>query len=891
MRRIPLLAALAVLFVCSCAKEADAPATKTQNPAPEEVMQSVYLPGQINVYFDEALVSLLETGADAPMVRTKAPGLEEAMEELGVVSFERLFPVDEEFEDRHREFGLHRWYRVRFDGGTPSPEAAERFMLLDGVQNARPVNKVKMTVESYFNDPLESRQWHYHNTGSSKRSDINVVPVWKDYTTGSSNVIVSVVDGGIDQTHEDLAAAVVPPGDNGSKNFMRNNTGYRIVAHDHGTHVAGTIGAVNNNGKGVAGIAGGNAQAGVAGVRLMSCQVFQTNPDGTPLGGGANFEAAIVWGADHGAVLSNNSWGHDFTDNNGNYNKDAAEASHNFYLQPNTGAYKDGLKDAIDYFNKYGGMNKSGQQTGPMAGGVVFFAAGNEGRPWGSPAGYPGCVAVGAITNLGARSNFSNYGEWVDICAPGVGVISTTPGSTYSEMSGTSMACPHVTGVAALVVSYCGGEGFTREQLIEKMIGGANSADYPASYRIGPLVDALGAITYGTGEPPEKVTDFTVDKVLSNNVTISLKVPSDRDGKPAYGFRVLAAESQSALQGCNPRSPGSGVLYGDFLSGDAAVGETVTGTVGDLGFNKSYYISVSAFDYGRNFSEITGIKTITTGSNHAPVISTEYAGDYKFHVHDRFQIPFNIVDEDNHVLTVQFDKDENDKGVLSLLESTKSGEYVLQVLGVASPEGKYVATLSASDNYGLSAKVVINYEVLPNQAPVVKKEIDNVILNYAGDMVKLNMEDFVIDPDGEVLNYKIDISDNSVVHLSQNTGSAVLTVTALADAGLATVTLSATDAGGKTVSTSFKVLVRAASQEMQAYPNPVVETLYVGTGQNADSASISIYNAVGAKVYSTTAYCSAFEPAVINMRNAGPGLYTLEVEYGGKVYRSNLIKK
>ena len=885
MRRIPLLAALVAVLVCACSKEAEAPVTKATDSAREaDAALSVYLPGQINVYFDDNLVSLLENGADTPEVRTKAPGLEEAMAELGVVSFERLFPVDEEFEERHREFGLHHWYRVRFEGGTPSPKAAERFLLLPGVCNARPVNKVKTAVDPYFNDPLEKSQWGYHN--ASGRSDVNVVPVWKEYTRGSSNVIVSVVDGGIDQTHEDLAANLVPPGDNGSKNFMNNNTGYRIVAHDHGTHVAGTIAAVNNNGKGVCGIAGGDARNGEAGVRLMSCQVFQKD-----LKGGANFEAAIVWGADHGAVVSNNSWGHDFEDDHGNYNKDAAEASHNFYLQPNTGAYRDGLKDAIDYFNTHAGKNKSGVQTGPMAGGVVFFAAGNDGRPYGSPAGYPGVIAVGAVTNYGTRSNFSNYGEWVDICAPGVGIVSTTPGNTYSEMSGTSMACPHVTGVAALVVSYCGGEGFTREQLWEKMLGGANSADFPASYRIGPLVDALGAITYGTGEPPEKVSGFTVDEVVSNNVTVSLKVPADRDGHPAYGFRLLASENLSALQSCNPRAPGSSVIHGDFLSREAAVGETIQGSVGDLGFNKTYYICISSFDYGRNFSEISEVKTITTGGNHAPTITTAYTGDFKFHVHDRFQIPFTIQDEDRHVVNVQFDKDADDTGVLSLLESTKPGEYVLQVLGVASPEGKYRGVLSASDNYGLSAEYVIDYEVLPNSAPVVVKQIDNILLNYAGDMVKINMEEYVVDPDGETLAYDITISDNSVVHLSQSATGAVLTLTAIADTGLANVTLEATDAGGKTISVSFKVLVRSSELEMQAYPNPVVETLYVGTGKNPESAKITLYNALGAKVYSTSAYCSAFEPAAVNMRNAGPGLYTLEVEYGGKVYKSNLIKK
>ncbi|MBO4435159.1 MAG: S8 family serine peptidase [Bacteroidales bacterium] len=889
MRRFSLMAALAVLFVCACSKEADAPMTKNPVWQSSEPFGSVFQPGQINVYFDDAMVAMIEAGADAVSVRTKAPGLSEAMEELGVVSFERVFPVDDEFEEDHRAFGLHRWYRVRFEGGSPSEAAAERFLLLDGVQNARPVYREK-TDETFFNDPLENRQWHYHNGSTTIHSDVNVVPVWKNYTTGSSKVIVSVVDGGIDQQHEDLAAAVVPPGENGSKNFMRNNTGYRIVAHDHGTHVAGTIGAVNNNGKGVCGLAGGDAKNGVSGVRLMSCQVFQEG-----LSGGANFEAAIVWGADHGAVVSNNSWGHDFKDANGNYNKDAAEQSHYFYLQPNEGQYHDSLKDAIDYFSAKAGrssVNGPQRSDSPMSGGVVFFAAGNDGRPYGPPAEYPGVIAVGAVTSRGARSNFSNYGEWVDICAPGVGVISTTPDNTYSEMSGTSMACPHVVGVAALVVSYCGGQGFTREQLWEKMIGGANSADFPSSYRIGPLVDALGAITYGTGEPPEKVTDFTVDEVVSNNITVSLRVPSDRDGQPAYGFRLLAAESLSALQSCNPRSPGSSVFYGDFLSRDAAIGDLITGTVGDLGFNKQYYISVSAFDYGRNFSEITSVKTINTGSNHAPVITTAYAGDFKFHVHERFQIPFTITDEDRHVVNVQFDKDANDAGgVLSLLESTKADEYVLQVLGIASPEGKYHGVLTASDNYGLSAVYEIDYEILPNEAPVIVKPMDNYMLNVAGQVVKINTEDYIVDPDGETLNYAISISDNSVVHVSQSAASAVLTLTAIADSGLATVTLSATDAGGKNVTASFKVLVRSAEQEIQAYPNPVVETLYVGTGQTPDDAKISIYNAAGAMVYSTTTKCSAFEPAEINMRTAGPGLYSLKVEYGGKVYMSSLIKK
>ena len=884
MNRIPLLTALAVFLVCACVKETGPGVVKSI--APDDggrLAASVYIPGQITVYFDDELVSLVEGGAPTKSQSPCAAGLASVFEELGVASMERLFPVDEDFEDRHREFGLHRWYRVRFDEGTPSPAAVERFSLVPGVLNARPELRT-CTDEAYFNDPLEKNQWHYHNSSPSW-ADVNIVPVWQKYTTGSSNVIVAVVDAGIDLSHEDLAAAVLSPGENGSRNFMINNSGYRIVAGQHGTHVAGTIGAVNNNGKGVAGIAGGDAQAGVAGVRLMSCQIFQ---DG--LAGGANDAAAIVWGADHGAVICNNSWGYKFDDDRGNYDKSAAEDTHNFFLKPNSGAYKDGMKDAIDYFNKYAGTDKKGRQTGPMAGGLVCFASGNDGRIYGAPACYPGCMSVGAISSYGTRSTFSNYGEWVDICAPGVNVLSTVPGNKYESLSGTSMACPHVAGVAALVVSYCGGQGFTREMLWEKLVGGANSADVPASYRIGPLVDALGAIVYGSGEPPQKVEESNVDNVVSNNVTVTVTVPADRDGQPAYGFRLLASENPDELMACDPRSPGS-VHYSDFLSREAAVGEKVTGVLDDLGFNTSYHVAVSAFDYGRNFSDAVMVGTVTTGDNHAPTITTDYKGDFKFQVHEVFTIAFNISDEDGHVVNVQYDKDENDTGALSLVESTRAGEYLLQVIGVASESRTYHSVLRASDNYGMSVEYPIDYEVLPNHEPRIIKPIENIRLDYAGDSRKIDMEQYVVDPDGETLSYKIDISDNSVVHVTQNTGIATLTLTGLADSGLATVTLTATDAGGKVVSVSFKVLVRSAGQEFQAYPNPVVETLYVGTGETVGSADISLYNSIGARVYSAASECSAFEPAAINMKNAGPGIYTLVVKYGGKVYNSNIIKK
>lgn len=886
LRAVSLSLAVAGLFTLSCAKpeaEEAVPVSGVPGEETESASHGVFVPGVFEVYLDDDMVQLVEEDLANGNVPTKSAPLTAFFEEMGVTGMERIFPDAGEFEPRHREFGLHKWYWVYFDQNAAVRTKAEGMLHdIPGILNVNPVHRL-VTADNVFNDPLLSRQWHYDNKGTTW-ADVNIVPVWKNYTTGSSDVIVSVIDGGIDPTHEDLVENFIPGGENGSKNFMTGNTGYRIVAHDHGTHVAGTISAVNNNGKGVAGIAGGDAAKGIKGARLMSCQIFQEGLRGS------NSDAAIVWGADHGAVISNNSWGYDFVDDHGNYDKQSAESTHNLFVQPNTGDYKSSFKDAVDYFNKYAGM-KGGKQVGPMAGGIVFFAAGNDGRPYGPPGCYPGCMSVGAITNYGTRSNFSNYGDWVDIAAPGVSVMSTIPGNKYGEMSGTSMACPHVTGVAALVISYCGGDGFTRDQLWDKLIGGANSSDLPASYRIGPLVDALGAINYGTGEPPQPVASFTVDKVVSNNVTITLTVPSDANGQPAYGFRVLAAPTQAALDACDPKSPGAGILHGSFLSRDAQVGETVTGTIGDLGFNETYYIAVSAFDYGRNFSQLSPSQTITTKGNHAPKITTDYTGGFSFKVQDSFDIVFNIVDEDEHVLTVEYEKDENDPGALRLLESIRPGEYVLHVAGNLADEGDYHAVLKASDNYGLYAEYPIDYTILPNAAPVVKKAFENIILHYSGEMVTVNTLDYIEDPDGEILAFNIQISDPSVVHVNQPAGTSNINITSLASSGVATVTLKGTDAGRKSAEASFQVLVRPEGTQVQSYPNPVTSTLFVGTGDEASQAEITLFSSTGAVVYDTVATCSAFAPAQIDVKGLAPGRYNLRVRYAGNEYNNVIIKK
>jgi subtilisin family serine protease len=179
----------------------------------------------------------------------------------------------------------------------------------------------------------------------------------------------------------------------------------------------------------------------------MSCQIFTGNES---LG---NAAAAIKWGADHGAVISQNSWGY-----------------------PDLDSTPGSVRAAVDYFVKYAGFDENGVQSGPMAGGLVVFAAGNE-KKNGSSSEYGNILNVTSVGAGFCKAGYSNWGDFADIAAPGgdVGakVLSTLPDNRYGWSAGTSMACPHVSGAAALIVSVCGGPGFTAGKLREILEGSA----------------------------------------------------------------------------------------------------------------------------------------------------------------------------------------------------------------------------------------------------------------------------------------------------------------------------------------------------------------------------------------------------------------------------------
>ncbi|MCB5247094.1 MAG: S8 family serine peptidase [Candidatus Cloacimonetes bacterium] len=355
----------------------------------------------------------------------------------------------------HHEWGLHLWFELRLDGGQNIRDIVMEYRKLgDIVHWAEPVYKktqdgveinslkpniqrlrkekvfTKWTPNDYF---YSTHQWDLNNTGQTNGTpdcDIDMPEAW-EIEKGHSEVVVCVEDGGIDLDHSDLSSHIwINPGeipgnniDDDSNDYIDDINGWDFVSddasiepHDHGSHVSGTISAVTNNNTGVAGIAGGSGSGD--GVRLMSCQVFTGET-------GGDFASPYSYAAANGAAISQNSWGYTYV-----------------------GVYEQAVLTAIDYFNANGGGSV-------MSGGITVFAAGNNGQTgnW-YPACYSGSFAVASTDHNDVKASSSNYGTWVAVSAPGVDIVNTGGDNNYYYMSGTSMACPHVSGVAALVLSY-----------------------------------------------------------------------------------------------------------------------------------------------------------------------------------------------------------------------------------------------------------------------------------------------------------------------------------------------------------------------------------------------------------------------------------------------------
>ncbi|MBR1576629.1 MAG: S8 family serine peptidase [Bacteroidales bacterium] len=826
----------------------------------------------MKVLFSEEMIGLIEEDLSRGQLRTRSEGLNDLTSELGVESMERLFPFAREYEPRTRKEGLHRWYKVRYAQDVPVTRATRAFEALPGVEQVEVPIKASLAT----NDRNWGDQWALNNV-RFPGYDINAQLVWENYTAGNPDVIVAVVDGGIDLTHPDLAWNCLS---SGHKNYVRGADG--IVGHDHGTHVAGTIAAVSNNGIGIAGVAGGDYARGKRGVSLLSQQCFYTVGSGQNASDrSGDFETALKEAADKGALIASNSWGYNF-DENDDGQITGSELASARSAHENVQYYS--IARAIDYFVKYAGCDNDGNQLpgSLMKGGLVVFAAGNENIPYGAPSNYEPCIAVGATTMNGSKASFSNYGDWVDICAPGSSIISTYPGGSFVSFSGTSMACPHVSGVAALIVSFFGGQGFTVDQLKSRLLEGARDIGLSTGARpIGSFVDAYGSFVAGDSRVPDPVTDFTVVP-MGHNVRFVFD-----GGGGAYGYMALAARSEEALLKTSLTQLDGGIEASHLIIADSeAPVEPRTITMLSLEPDTDYYVSVVAYSYGRRYSDLAPIRKIHTGTNGKPVISTEEGVSFVFRQYESVDIPFTLTDPDMDTLRVDFQT--NGRATLREEEDGR-WHFHLACQAVRAP-ASFQATVVVTDRYGAQALRSFNYSVLENVAPVLSDPFAPVLLTGAGEQADVALPPHFLDEDGEPLDFRVN-SLNTTLLSAELVDGQTLRITAK-DLGLGSVRVSASDAMGESVRGDVSVLVRPSGEQVTVLEGASFSDKLTVLG--ADTPAPTLLRLVGTSgviAAEVRGNYSAFEPIVLDTRGLSPGLYTLYVDIAGSVTRRTLVKK
>ena len=548
--------------------------------------------GTILVYFDAMAESrLAESATRGVATRTGIQGVDALLDKVGGYKAEPVFVVTEKNRKKVHSMGLHLWYELCFDEAEDLDSVASQLAEVAEVQYVEFSQEICRVGESesvpalqmadsratinVVLDPLYPYQWSLRNLGSAskvrisseyhympavkKDADINIEPAWK-LCYGDPSIVVAVVDEGVMFTHEDLRGnmwvntqEIAGDGvDNDENGYIDDVYGYNFVRLDsditwdrtgdkgHGTHVAGIISAERGNRIGVSGIAGGSGAKD--GVKIMSVQIVRGGRNARI----ANTAKGIQYAADNGAHILQNSWGYKSSLSDSSSPSNDVKYRQFFRLEAN----------AIDYF-----VANAGDESGPLKGGLVIFSAGNDGAGLPCyPSAYKPCIAVASFGPALKPAYYTNYGEGTDIVAPGGSlcyingaVLSTMPAAfgdptfkNYGLMQGTSMACPHVSGVAALGLSYAKklGKRYTAEEFRSMLLSATND--------INP---------YLTGSVPQLKIDYTnYQNKLGAGYIDAYKMLLQIDGTP-YSV-VGVGSSEISL------SPyfGSGVAVAEFKS-------------------------------------------------------------------------------------------------------------------------------------------------------------------------------------------------------------------------------------------------------------------------------------------------------------------------------------
>lgn len=469
----------------------------------------------------------------------------------------------------------------------PSVAYAEPNYILsvEPLRAARPgkaARSVRTTDEGNLpNDPMFKDLWGMNNegqTGGTKGWDVKAVKAWET-SKGSKNVVVAVIDTGVDYTHEDLSANIHSNAgemgkdaegkdkatngkDDDANGFVDDWHGWDFANkdndpkddHSHGTHCAGTIGGTGNNGKGVVGV---NWTVSILPIKFLT-------------GSGSGTLADAVLSIDYATKMKvdimSNSWG--------------------------GGGFTKTMEDSIIRANDAG---------------ILFVAAAgnstsnNDKNPhYPSSYGVANVLAVAAIDHNGAMASFSSYGATtVDLAAPGVDILSSVVGNTYKKYSGTSMATPHVAGAAALVRAVFPSISHLdlKARLMATVTPNVNVAGKTVA---GGVVDVFSAME-NDSVPPSTITDLKISGNDLTSVEVEFgAVGDDANAGAAAGYVVKYADQPIA-----DAKAFDAAKLGAVVSSSAPAGQKVKVLVPGLNIATAYFFAVRARDNVNNVSAVS----------------------------------------------------------------------------------------------------------------------------------------------------------------------------------------------------------------------------------------------------------------------------------------------
>lgn len=491
-------------------------------------------------------------------------------------------PVASPYADQSQLLG-DGLYSVHLKEGISVADALAWYKAQAGVDFAQSDSVIQAALTS--NDTYASQQWALNAIGAST--------AW-NYTTGSQQIVVAVIDTGVDYNHTDLAAniwrntgEVAGNGRDDDGNgyvddyygFNFNNSSSNPMDDNgHGTHVAGTIGAVGNNGTGAVGVNWN--------VRIMSLKFMDSGGSGYT----SSAVSAIYYAVNNGAKVINNSWG--------------------------GGGYDQALATAIQYARSRGV--------------IVVNAAGNSSVNVDSSPFYPGSINYDNVLTVAATdqnnnlASFSNYGvNTVDIAAPGVSILSTYTSNRYANMSGTSMASPHVAGAAALVWSR--NPTWTYSQVISALVSNTT-----ASASLNGKV-AAGVLNIGravqSSQPDTPPPTASAPIVTANPANQSIT---------AGGRAVFTASASDATAVRWQVSTNGGMSWGNLNDG-GNYGGTTTNTLSVAGalttFNGFRYRAVFSNSSGLTAASASAMISVTSSSTYYAYVNAYNSYLYAYYAY------------------------------------------------------------------------------------------------------------------------------------------------------------------------------------------------------------------------------------------------------------------